>query len=57
LHDSFFTQRRKGAKEFYSRLRQRFDAVAVETFAGGKGFGSEAAVYGRFNAQHKLAAE
>jgi hypothetical protein len=36
---------------------QRFDAVAIETFAGGKGFGREAAVNGRFNAQHKLAAE
>ena len=40
-----------------SRLHQRFDAVAVEAFTGGKGFGGETAVKGRFNAQHKLAAE
>jgi len=40
-----------------SRLHQCFDAVAIETFTGGKGFGREAAVDGRFNAQHKLAAE
>jgi hypothetical protein len=39
------------------RLAERFDAIAVEAFAGSEGFGREAAVNGRFNTQHKLAAE
>ena len=47
----------KGSATLRSRLHQSFDAVAVETFTGGKGFGREAAVNCRFNAQHKLAAK
>ena len=39
------------------RLYQRFDAVAIEAFAGGKGFGGKTAVNVRFYAQHKLPAE
>jgi hypothetical protein len=39
------------------RLAERLDAIAVEAFTGGEGFGGKATVDGGFNAQHKLAAE
>src|ERR1035441_9520619 len=47
----------EGDKGVKSGLHQRLDAVAVEAFASSKGFGREAAMDGRFNAQYKLAAE
>ena len=37
-----------------SGFHQRFDAIAVEAFTRSQGFGREAAMDGRFNAQHKL---
>ena len=39
------------------RLQQRFDAVAVEAFTGGDGFGGQTAVQGGFEEQYELAAE
>lgn len=40
-----------------SGLAEGPGAIAVEAFSGGDGFGGQAAVQGRFHAQHKPAAE
>ena len=40
-----------------SGLHQRLDAIAVEALTRSEGFGRQAAVDGRLNAQYKLAAE
>jgi hypothetical protein len=43
-----------GQPFFASCLAQRFDAKAVEAFAGGEGFGGKATVRRGFEPQHKL---
>jgi len=48
---------RRDKERLASRFHERLGAIAIETFTGGKGFGGKAAMLGRFQAQHKLAAE